>query len=494
MPNTINSSSLRTTEARFPDLPATGRAAGFVLAVWFTYLLFASTNGFAWIPSWHNEQRAVQLVLLLGTALVVLAVYLGSGLRELPMFPWPFWVVLSAALVSSFFAEFRFAAFAEVGLYTALAGLVFISAIGVRSLRGSSLLLQRAILLLGFAHCLGILVRYGTALWLQRELATDVLLLGFANPRFASALYVLLMPFLASHALCPGERKVLRTLAFATLVMLWAFNLALGTRAVLFASGIGMAGFVWLAWKRAPFAIIRTMLASLAAGAILYVAMFQLVPSWVTGSAALAVRADPVLSPNGRDLLLSSSIASIQGAPLLGIGPMQFAAIPHVWAAHPHNWVLQLAAEYGLAISGFLLLSLAAWFRRLRERIASVSAHSTTLLEPALLVTLIGLVYGLVDGNLVMPISQTAAAIGLGALLASLPPGSDRTAVFSVNRHATGIAVAVAAAVVSLYGHTSFAEQEVSVKRFREVYVKDRYFVPRFWEQGLLIHIGATND
>ena len=39
--------------------------------LWALYLLLAPTTGFSWIESWHNEQRAVQIVLLSLTALAV---------------------------------------------------------------------------------------------------------------------------------------------------------------------------------------------------------------------------------------------------------------------------------------------------------------------------------------------------------------------------------------------------------------------------------------
>jgi putative inorganic carbon (hco3(-)) transporter len=458
-------------------------------ACWFLYLFLASTNGFGWIDSWHNEQRAVQLVLLASTAPIMLLAYVQST-AALPVFAWPIWFLAAIGFVSALFADFRWAAVAEVSLFISLAGLVLASELVCRSLRRCPLWFVRCVLLLAAAHCVGILVRYGAAISLKNDLTTDVLLLGFANPRFASSLYVLLMPFLAHHVLCAEERRDIRAAAFAVLTLLWAFNLALGTRAVIFGIGLGLAGYALFRGRRAPLSIAWTMMTTAVVGAVLYAVMFHLVPSWVAGSGSLAIRADPVLGPNGRDLLLGSSVAAIRGAPVLGIGPTQFAAIPHVWAAHPHNWVLQLAAEYGLPSTSVLLFCLVAWFWRLRERLGHVSADSGTLFEPALLMTLIGLAYGLVDGNLIMPISQTAAAIGLGAMLASLPPGLVGTTTNSVNRYATGVAFAAAAGVVALYGYTSFAEQETSVKRFREAYAKDRFFVPRFWEQGLLIKPG----
>ena len=43
----------------------------------------------------------------------------------------------------------------------------------------------------------------------------------------------------------------------------------------------------------------------------------------------------------------------LRSSPWLGIGPMQFAALASVVGAHPHNWPLQVAAEWGLLHSVF---------------------------------------------------------------------------------------------------------------------------------------------
>ena len=49
----------------------TGVAGWFLVAIllsWLVYLLASPTVGFKWIESWHNEQRAAQVVLLALTA------------------------------------------------------------------------------------------------------------------------------------------------------------------------------------------------------------------------------------------------------------------------------------------------------------------------------------------------------------------------------------------------------------------------------------------
>jgi O-antigen ligase len=460
--------------------------AATVLSAWLIYFLFGSTNGFNWIDSWHNEQRAAQLLLLLVTA-ATLGVLCASPVADaLPSFSWPLWVVVLAGLASSVCATFRFPAVAEISMYTALGGVVMLSAFVFRQVPHSILWFERAVLLLASTHCLGIGVRYAAALSTQGDLGLDVLLLGFANPRFQSALYVLLMPFIAWQALSGARSRPLRLTALTVLVLLWTFNFALGTRAVPFSIGLASIGFGVLVWKRRPLSIIKMLFASLVLGAVLYVLLFHMLPSWLGASGGHAVNVDRFLNSSSRDQLFKLSLEAIWSAPLLGIGPMQFAAIPAVPNAHPHNWVLQLAAEYGVPTAVLVVAGVAVWLSRLRARIPTTTSGGRGLLEPALLMTLVALACGLVDGNLVMPVSQTAAAIGLGALLASLPE-RPHDALSPVAVPASTLAVVSAAAVVAVYGFASYKDQEASIRHYRHLYAKDSVFAPRFWEQGLLL-------
>ena len=66
---------------------ATQWVGGAILLTWLVYLLITPTIGIAWIESWHNEQRAVQVILLACTAVAYcptgvwtrLEVRLGAG-------------------------------------------------------------------------------------------------------------------------------------------------------------------------------------------------------------------------------------------------------------------------------------------------------------------------------------------------------------------------------------------------------------------------------
>ena len=110
--------------------------------------------------------------------------------------------------------------------------------------------------------------------------------------------------------------------------------------------------------------------------------------------------------------------------PWLGFGPMHFADIPNVIAAHPHQAILQWASEWGVpsALCVIALVWRGGWATLgvLRER--RLSMQRTDLLRLCLFAALVAaLVQSMVDGVIVMPISQLWLALVVGWLLALHP-------------------------------------------------------------------------
>ena len=229
-----------------------GRA---VLLAWLIYLLVAPTIGFGWIESWHNEQRAVQVLLLACTAVA----YCVMGLLMRPEesvgrwhFPALLLVFLGLGLLSAMRAQFLFAALAEVSMFALLAILMMLTAYIV------SIDVKRYVcwarwfaLLFATAYVLGVATRYLAAVNLDRAIDLDVLILGYANPRFPSALHAVLIPFLALTVIEKTELRSVRAGAAVVLSLLWAINLGLGTRGIWFAYAIGVPVTVLLVgWRQ----------------------------------------------------------------------------------------------------------------------------------------------------------------------------------------------------------------------------------------------------
>jgi O-antigen ligase len=460
---------------------------------WYAYLLVAPTLGVAWIDSWHNEQRMLEVLLLaLGVPVLAAAALAPSWRRGLPGLHWTVPAVFFLGALSAWRAPLADAAWAEVALHLLLVVLIVVAAATVAAdgARAGRLARRGALLLLG-VYAAGVAVRYAAALAISQPLNLDVLLLGYNNPRFPSALHALLLPFVAALALDAREGRWLRRLAGVVLALTWAINIALGTRAIWFAYVISL-GLLYATLGRSRLRpLAGVLLWSAAAGIVLYFLFFKFLPIWTGIGETFTERTlDKLTWGTNRELLIASSWQAIRAAPWLGLGPMQFAALPQVWAAHPHNWLLQLASEWGLPATALALVGLAALARRARAAARAAAGCQGDLLAP-LTAALVALVYGQVDGNLVMPVSQAAAALVFGLLLGALPPrdgaGPPTPRPLRIGGAAlllTGAILAAAATQLVWFSATTVAA--ATAQEGPQSIFPTRALWPRFWSDGLL--------
>jgi O-antigen ligase len=466
-----------------------------LLGAWFAYLLVAPTLGIDWIDSWHNEQRVLEVILLIATTAALGCGMLSPTWRaRLPRVHWTVVAVFALGSASALRAQYRDAAFAEIGLHLLLLVLILLTAATLArdAHRGMRFVRWGALMLLA-VYVAGVAVRYAAALSIRQALNLDVLLLGYANPRFPSALHALLLPFVAALSLDPAESRWLRRGALVVLAATWAVNLALGTRAVWFAYLLGFALLFALVGRRRLWPLARVTLLTALGGVLLYFVFFKFVPVWTGIGETFTERTlDKLAWGTNRELLIASSWQAVRSAPWLGLGPMQFAAIPQVWAAHPHNWILQLASEWGLPATALALLGIT---RLLRGAAAAARQSARPGADDALVAltaSLIALVYGLVDGNLVMPVSQAAAAIVFGTLLSvCAAPAAPWHALHRPARApragpllAGALVLLAAAAQLSWYTATTVAQ--ATAQEAPQRISPTRALWPRFWSDGLL--------
>jgi len=461
-----------------------------VLATWAIYLLVAPTTGFFWLDSWHNEQRAVQLILLSLTAFAFVGLVIVGPEPIRARLTLPRWWLgfIALGVVSAASAQIPLAAFAEVGLFVSLSALVMLTA----ALTASQPRLMRqaaryGALLIAVAHVLSVMVRYAASLHLDEGVSTSVFMLGYANPRFASALYAVLMPFVAAIAVDRNEKFGLRCLAFAVLCMLWTINLGLGTRGIWFAFLLAIPASLALIRDKLMRYIVSALIASAVLGLLLYVAVTFNSMSDGGSAGAVSISQERLQTLTSREVLWTLSWNAIIEHPLLGLGPMHFARLGSYVGAHPHNWPLQIAAEWGLPALGILLFVLIRAVMHFRSAGRSVSGVNGA----AVLSVAAGLGYGLVDGNLVMPVSQTAVAVALGLALGSVSPSPTGATAGVLRTVATCAVISIAAAAVLVPCIESYQDQSRSIVSFRSTHPGE-WLVPRLWEQGLLLPKAAT--
>ena len=181
--------------------------------------------------------------------------------------------------------------------------------------------------------------------------------------------------------------------------------------------------------------------------------------------------------------------------PFLGIGPVQLARGLEN-PAHPHNLLLQLAAEWGLpATMAAVLLALggvAAWARYCRRSAADVASALpdpwTEAVLPAVTAAfLAGLGHGLVSGIAVMPVSQALAVLVTGWLIGLYwaPVGAEGAPKPSrAKRAGWGMALAGSAALIALTPALAqtLPRLPTALDNYREA--DGGKYYPRFWLQG----------
>lgn len=458
-----------------------------VLLAWLVYLIVAPTIGFGWIESWHNEQRAVQIVLLAFTAVAYCLVGMltsgEAGARwHLPTLLLAF---LALGLISALRSNFVFAALAEVSMFALLAILANLTA-GVVSTDVARYVrwARWFSLLFATAYVLGVATRYLAAVNLERAIDLDVLILGYANPRFPSALHAVLIPFLALTAIEKTELSSLRACAAVVLSFLWAINLGLGTRGIWFAYAVAVPVTVLLIGWRPVARPLAVLTLTAVAGVGLYFILFPIAGALTGAGAAVQAPTDNLTTVTSREVLWQLSWQAIKSSPWLGIGPMQFATFASRVGAHPHNWPMQIAAEWGLPAFGLLAFAIFRLCKAVRQ-----TATSNDSIAALTLAVSVALLLGLVDGNLVMPVSQIGAALAAGLWIGALRWGERRdkrnwaSSAFLVLTAFVGV---VASGTVIAFGASTLPDQSRSIESFRRSQ-PGAWLVPRFWEQGNLL-------
>ncbi|MCS3416797.1 O-antigen ligase [Pseudomonas sp. BIGb0450] len=313
----------------------------------------------------------------------------------------------------------------------------------------------------------------------------DLLLSGFSNKRFYGQFQTFTLPLLALPLLISTTSRTARAMVFALLCAWWLIAIAGGTRGTWLGMGIagsmlvffGASGRRWLAWQ----------LAALACGLLLYWWVFSVLAGYLGLEVSNAAADRLTTSLSGRGPIWWQAWSMIVERPWLGFGPMHFADIANDIAAHPHQALLQWASEWGVpsALCVIVLVARASWATVgvLRER--ALSLAPVDLLRLCLFGALVGaLTQSMVDGVIVMPVSQLWLALVVGWLMAlhvwRTPPVAPAPIFYRTW---------LAASVVAIGLLVFVATRDVPhLTQRSEHYMKlsDGHLQPRFWVQGVI--------
>lgn len=470
----------------------------WILLAVAAYVFLAPNVDFVRDLQWHDGQRLAQLVLL---AMVVLVLAVPQQARSLAD-TWELlsrWIRLALSgafalgLCSALFAPLPRWALLEWGLLLLLLVLVLCIAAQRRRLGES---VDRVLVLLLFATA----AAYATsvcAVYIGMLLTGSAygqifdireLYVSFSNVRFFGHVQTMLLPFLLLPAMWWGSTPVRCVLLWSVPAVWWMLVVGSGTRGTWVALLVGVVA-VWMFGGGRSRQWIKWMTGGLLCGLLCYAVFIVLVPMLIEQPAVFIYRPnDDFISLSRREVLWAAAASYAAQYPVLGIGPMHYAYFATEVAAHPHNAVLQWLAEWGMpaallftAVSAVAGLTFAGWVKRT----ADAAGEKGGRVKVALLAALAGAAaQAMVDGMLVMPVSQTLLVLLCGWAAGMYFAGRVEQHCGTAER-AVLMAVTLFAAAVVAYGIAPeighIAERE---KAYLKATPPNTLLLPRFWAQG----------
>jgi O-antigen ligase len=379
-------------------------------------------------PGSHDEQRAFQIVFLLAFALLLA---LGprpaapAGLAT-PAARWllgGFFALGCASALASWAPRYAFYEVASLFLLLLL-GLAIAGEIA-RDTATHTLRLLQAVGAVCLVYALRILAVYVLGLVTQVQPTAFDLTPNFSNYRFFNHVQTVTLPLLVLLFMLTPRASRLRWVWFALAAFWWAMLGVTAARGTVFGLLAGCAGILVLRRGQCR-RFVQWMALTALAGAALYLVLFMLVPT-LAGMGAFGefssvverTVADPA---SGRERLWRRAFELIAAQPWLGVGPLHFAhhaADVHI-GAHPHNWALQFAVEWGLPALFLLVAAIGCGARgllRAGRRIAAGDEPNQLMFAAFAATGLAILADGLLSGLIVMPQSQLVIVVYLGCAI-----------------------------------------------------------------------------
>ena len=323
---------------------------------------------------------------------------------------------------------------------------------------------------------------------------------NFSHVRFLSQLQswtlpLIVLPLLLNKSAPIGQRLWLPLVIASGW---WFLLFSSGTRGTLL--GLIIAAIVvLLAFGRASVPWFKWQGISALAGLIFYCGLFIL-PSFINSLDTSAIQQGTIgrslSNPSGRFHLWEVALTMIAEHPWLGVGPMHYACgNTNGIAAHPHNSLLQIAAEWGLPVTAMVIFvwisGTLAWIRQGRKKLARIESHHTNpVLYPALLASLItASAHAIFSGIIIMPLSQVAMILVIGWMLGIYFEQGTNTGNMpdmSIMTRIIWLFLPLIAIAVLLYGITPDLINSDGLLKINQLPTGTTHLMPRFWQQGLI--------
>ncbi|WP_211473648.1 O-antigen ligase family protein [Collimonas humicola] len=392
-----------------------------IAAVLSPFLVFSLVRG----AGFHDNQRIVEVFCAALSGILVVAYLLRNNSinrlsDRLPICLLALFFSLGA--VSGVFAygpRYAFLEWANFLLLFAMSGLIA-SELAIKG----DVLLDQILRLCGIGCAFYILIEiiiYAALIQHGGQPLNAWFVFGFDNYRFFNHVQTISLPLLGL-LVCRNNYSKKNILPWLVVSIWWTLLFVSAGRGTFIGllAGISVSLFCL---RREALPWCRVMLRSALIGMAVYFLFYVLIP--------LALGLQPfgfLFSVIGRTIenpdssrwpLWVRAWEIMLAHPWLGAGPLHFAHFGRdvQIGAHPHNWVLQIACEWGIPALFCLVSAIAIGFKSLlatRQYLGLADMKNQATLAAWMAIGVAILVDGLVSGLIVMPTSQLWIALYLG--------------------------------------------------------------------------------
>lgn len=376
----------------------------------------------------HDYQRVIQLILL--------SLILFDGmLSQQNLVPinkkihMALFIVMFLALISAWRAiETRFSII-EITVFTALCYLaLFVHRLYTRDKEIFVKKLSYAIIAGVVLNLFAFYIGYLSAMISGRGLTWPEPLVGFSSVRIFNQYQLLTLAITCLPILAFGLKNNVRTWLYIVLGTWYGLLFYAASRGAILSWGLAMA-VTAVVYKKQAWPFLRIQLIAAISGLLNYIVFFKLIPMWIMPTSAImnisTIFRDTITD---RLNLWKMAYVMVKNFPIFGVGPMHFYFY-NSFGTHPHNSVLQIAAEWGLPATIIILTIITYAARCWFKQFGPIQLPNNNNLNQQLAIILFFTMtmngaYSLVDGVIVMPISQVLIFTMIGLMIGQYTEGS----------------------------------------------------------------------
>jgi len=369
----------------------------------------------------HDAQRLISIVLLafVLTHSAINKFSISNLLSISPNIRLKFFLLLAFAIASTSLSHYPRHAMIEMSIFASLCYLAMFSA-GLL-IENKEEFIKRIIYVVWASillYMLAFYVGYITATLSKTALRWPQPNNGFTSIRLFNQYQLWSIGLITLPILAFNLKQTIKLWLTVALTCWWVILFYSASRGVLLAWLIGMLITAY-SYKKLAWPFLRLQLTSITTGFLVYSALFNLLPYLLQQDIVTGTLLRQTVS--GRTALWHVCFKIMEYHPFVGVGPLHYYWYTTI-GTHPHNSLLQLGAEWGLPAT-FIMISLAGkgfycWFKKFNYNSVSIQHKLECNLTVILFFTIItNAAYSLVDGVIVMPISQVLMFTIIGIMI-----------------------------------------------------------------------------